>query len=272
MHNSKAKPESIKLLSLNVRGLSNFHKRRAIFSWCRKQKADLIFLQETHSTAERQDQWRKEWGASVLFSHGSTNARGRELFLYCDYNMNDYNISPMFYKEMLHWWSDFRSRFDLVSLLETIIWNNHNIRVNGKPIFYNNYNSANIVLLSDLKFDLSNTESFNLAKQNGLRDSNFLTWTGVRCAVPSHLRIRSREVDRDHVRSLQFKIGDRIFDPALSKSRDFYGLLISSKATESRGFIKLKLKFSIDVEAKKAFSLMRSCIWKHMWNVFSLKY
>ena len=75
------------------------------------------------------------------------------------------------------------------------------------------------------------------------------------------LRIRSREVNRDHVRSLQFKIGDRIFDPALSKSRDFYGLLISSKATESRGFIKLKSKFSIDdVEAKKAFSLIRSCI------------
>ena len=76
MDNSKVKPESIKFLSLNVRGLSNFHKRRTIFSWCRKQKTDLIFLQETHSTIERQDQWRKEWGAPVLFSHGSTNARG----------------------------------------------------------------------------------------------------------------------------------------------------------------------------------------------------
>ena len=90
---------------------------------------------------------------------------------------------------MLHWWSDFRSRFDLLSLRKTIIWNNHNIRVNNKPIFCNNYNSANIVLLSDLKFDLSNTESFNLAKHKGLKDSNFLTWTGVRCAVPSHLKI-----------------------------------------------------------------------------------
>ena len=135
--------------------------------------------------------------------------------------------------------------------------------------FYNNYNSANIVLLSDLKFDLSNTESFNLAKHNGLKDSNFLTWTGARCAVPSHLRIRSREVNRDHVRSLQFKIGDKIFDPALSKSRDFYSLLVSSKATESRGFTKLKSKFSIDdVETKKAFSLIRSCIC----DAFSLKY
>ena len=46
--------------------------------------------------------------------------------------IDDYNIFPIFYKEMLHWWSDFRSRFDLVSPRETIIWNNHNIRVNGK--------------------------------------------------------------------------------------------------------------------------------------------
>ena len=197
---------------------------------------------------------------------------GGEFFLHCDYNINDYNISPIFYKEMLHWWSDFRSKFDLVSLRETIIWNNHNIRVNGKPLFYYNYNSANIILLSDLKFDLSNTESFNLAKRNGLKDSNFLTWTGVRCAVPSHLRIRCHEIKKDHVRSLQFKIGDKIFDPALSKSRDFYGLLISSKATESRGFTKLKSKFSIDdVETKKAFSLIRSCICETYVQCFQFK-
>ena len=101
---------------------------------------------------------------------------GGKLFLHCDFNIDDYNnIFPIFYKEMLQWWSNFRSRFDLLSLRETIIWNNQNIRVNGKPIFYNNYNSANIVLLSDLKFDLCNTESFNLAKHNGLKDSNFLT-------------------------------------------------------------------------------------------------
>ena len=31
--------------------------------------------------------------------------------------------------------------------------------------------------LRDLNFDLSNTESFNLVKRNGSKDSNFLTWT-----------------------------------------------------------------------------------------------
>ena len=100
-----------------------------------------------------------------------------------------------------------------------------------------------------------------------------LHWTGVRCAVPSHLRIRGREANKDHVRSLQFKIRAKFFDPALSKSRDFYGLLTFSKATESRGFIKLKSKFPIvDVETKKAFSLISPVSVKHMCNVFSLKY
>jgi len=35
-----------KFISLNVRGISNFRKRQTIFTWCRKQKGDVIFLQE----------------------------------------------------------------------------------------------------------------------------------------------------------------------------------------------------------------------------------
>ena len=76
MTNAKTKSDSLKLLSLNVRGLSNFRKRRAIFTWCRKQKADLIFLQETHSTEAGECKWKKEWGSEIIFSHGSSNARG----------------------------------------------------------------------------------------------------------------------------------------------------------------------------------------------------
>ena len=76
MTNTKIKSDSLKLLALNVRGLSIFRKRRAIFTWCRKQKADLIFLQETHSTKNDECKWKKEWGSEIIFSHGSSNARG----------------------------------------------------------------------------------------------------------------------------------------------------------------------------------------------------
>lgn len=60
---------------LNVKGVSNFQKRRAIFTWCRK-RADISFLQETHSTATAENQWKNGWGAELITCHGSSNSRG----------------------------------------------------------------------------------------------------------------------------------------------------------------------------------------------------
>ena len=57
--------EALNLLSLNVRGISNFKKRRTIFTWCRK-RADISFLQETQN----------EWGAELITRHGSSNSCG----------------------------------------------------------------------------------------------------------------------------------------------------------------------------------------------------
>lgn len=65
-----------KLISLNVKGISNFQKRRTMFTWCRKRKADIIFLQETHSTINTDAQWKNEWGAEIITCHGSSNAHG----------------------------------------------------------------------------------------------------------------------------------------------------------------------------------------------------
>ena len=65
-----------KFIFLNVRGISNFRKRRTIFTWCRKQKADVIFLQETHSTKDNELLWKREWGAPFFCSHGANNSRG----------------------------------------------------------------------------------------------------------------------------------------------------------------------------------------------------
>ena len=71
-----AEMSDFRMLSLNVRGLSNFKKRRAIFAWCRKQNANIIFLQETHSTGNNEKQWKAEWGAPLELAHGSSNLRG----------------------------------------------------------------------------------------------------------------------------------------------------------------------------------------------------
>ena len=73
--------ETLTLLSLNVKGLSNFRKRRTTFTWCRMKNADIVFLQETHSKKETEVQWRNEWGVDVVFSDGNFNSRGVAILL-----------------------------------------------------------------------------------------------------------------------------------------------------------------------------------------------
>ena len=47
-----------------------------IFTWCRKQKSDFIFLQETHSKKDSETCWKNEWGSEIIMAHGSSNSCG----------------------------------------------------------------------------------------------------------------------------------------------------------------------------------------------------
>jgi exonuclease III len=68
---------SVKIISNNIRGLQNNLKRRKIFHHFNTlPQADIIMLQETHSTNKTENQWRSEWGAQAYFSHGTSEARG----------------------------------------------------------------------------------------------------------------------------------------------------------------------------------------------------
>ena len=66
---------SLRLLSLNARGLRDTLKRRKIFNYYRT-RADFVCLQETHSCEKDTIIWESEWGGNILFSHGETNSRG----------------------------------------------------------------------------------------------------------------------------------------------------------------------------------------------------
>ena len=64
------------LLSLNIRGLRERAKRKHIFEWCKIKGGDVIFLQETYSTEDIEENWILEWGGPILFSHGTNHSRG----------------------------------------------------------------------------------------------------------------------------------------------------------------------------------------------------
>ena len=55
-----AEQNMIVIKSQNVRGLSNSRKRKRLFSWLQQTKADVLFLQETHSTPDSEHEWEKD--------------------------------------------------------------------------------------------------------------------------------------------------------------------------------------------------------------------
>ena len=67
---------AVHLKSQNVRGLQESKKRRAMFYSFHKSNYNIFLLQETHSSAECEQQWQNEWGGKIVFSHGSTSSRG----------------------------------------------------------------------------------------------------------------------------------------------------------------------------------------------------
>ena len=69
---------SFKIISLNVRGLRNYRKRRKILNWFVKQGCynGVCFIQEAHCDLKTEQIWRNQWRGQSFFSHGRTDSAG----------------------------------------------------------------------------------------------------------------------------------------------------------------------------------------------------
>ena len=83
---------SLKIASYNVRGLGNDHKRREIFHYPHSKQFDIVLAQETHSAVHLQKRWKAEWGGKILFSHGTSQARGTMILISKQVNINIHNV------------------------------------------------------------------------------------------------------------------------------------------------------------------------------------
>ena len=110
-------------------------------------------------------------------------------------NIKDLAISSQFYAKLLQWWADFRDKFSAEKPWHNIIWNNMDIRIDNKPIFYKAFSESGIAHVTDLRFDLNITQSYNIITKN-IKKVNILVWAGLRHAVPSHLISKSKTNNR----------------------------------------------------------------------------
>ena len=79
---------------------------------------------------------RATWKTYLMFL---LKELGGPLIFSCNYNIEDLSITSLFYRELLQWWSqshnDFADKKDWCSM----IWNNKDIKINGKPVFYKTF-------------------------------------------------------------------------------------------------------------------------------------
>ena len=73
--------KQIKVLSLNVRSMRDYNKRKIMYKYFRDHNADIIMLQETHITNDVAKRWKTEWGGQWYNSFGESNARGVSILM-----------------------------------------------------------------------------------------------------------------------------------------------------------------------------------------------
>ena len=180
------------------------------------------------------------------------------LFLFqCNYHIKDVAIPSLFYTELLHWWAEFRDEFSTEKLWQNVIWNNQDIRINNAPILYKHFFESGFINVTDLRFNLNTTESYNI-NSNKLKKVNFLVWAGLRHAIPSHLHEFKLEADINTslATSPSLIIKNNVFDIMIKESKDYYALLISKKAQYPNVSLVLKRGFNLtEDQLEKVFLL-----------------
>ena len=132
----------------------------------------------------------------------------------------------------MNWWSKLREVKDPDNIHKYILGNNKEIRIDGS-VFYKHFFNNNIIYTSHLLYEMTNIESFNVVRDAGLKNSNFLVWTGLRQSVPLKLRV--------HVPNFE-----DILDLETFKCRDYYHLLIKQKYEKPNKWAKLRKEFNLE--------------------------
>ena len=141
--------------------------------------------------------------------------------------------------------------------LETIIWNNKEIKVENKPVYCKHYVNARVICIQDLLSSLNSTDSYNQLSKN-ICKTNILEWAGLCRSIPLSLRSYDRY---PFINSLTFVMGDNIFYVTKGKSKYYYTLLIREKAKPPNIIQKLQSNFHFNSDhLKQIFKLPHSIV------------
>ena len=165
----------INIISLNVRGLNDRIKRRAIFNHYRS-RCDLLCIQETHSVKKNAEQWINEWGGQILFSHGESNSRGTAILVNRSFNakVTQINVPPegracgarvMYQDQVLNIINVYAPNSDSPGFFSELFKQVQNIG-SDNVIMIGDYNTVMDISLDRKNSKYNNHQSTNIIKQH----------------------------------------------------------------------------------------------------------
>ena len=218
----------------------------------------------TRVIGEREGPWK-----SYLLFH--LKKYGGVFLLKCNYDVNDLNLKLSgFYSEMLQWWVEVRNHFADINFSRYIIWNNKDIRIPYKPVFYKTYLERGTFSLKDLEFEKDNVHSFEFQKSEGL-NTNFLTWTALRSSIPKE---RLSSLPRAEFDPMVFKNNGKDFVVYSARCKQFYSVLISGKVKEPSSFKKMVADCDISTSVQDVYKIpytvaSETYVWSFQFKILN---
>ena len=78
----KSDKSNLHILTLNVQGVRDRNKQKRVFELAKQQKANILFIQETHLTADITSSFDQQFNGTKLHSIGTSNSRGVSILIH----------------------------------------------------------------------------------------------------------------------------------------------------------------------------------------------
>ena len=135
------------------------------------------------------------------------------------------------YKRILDSFNELKTLYNYYQKQDIVLFNNKEILVGGKPIFFSKWFKKGIISIKDLLTESGNFLTFQEFSLKYSCQTNFLQYYQVISAIPKHLRSIAKQTDgfnkpfftsNDNI----FPLGETVqINLGKAKSRDFYKLL-----------------------------------------------
>ena len=120
---------------------------------------------------------------------------GLNFLLRCNYDVKYIDGLPLFYKDILTFFSELKDLYCYDRMQDMVLFNNKDILVGGRPVFIKGWFDSNILSIRDLLNSNGQLLSFQEFNNKYDCNTNFLQFYQVTSAIPKYLVIKARNTE-----------------------------------------------------------------------------